>query len=76
MSDFTYRRREPEKTILYRIVLDHLEEFRQTADTRSGNARSLPRYVNNAFDRFLKCGILAHGFVRVRCPEGILDLRF
>ena len=39
----------------------------------------LPRFIKNEFDAFLECGILAHGFLRLRCgdwattsdPEGV-----
>ncbi len=30
-------------------------------------AASLPQFVKDQFDAFLECGILAHGFLRVRC---------
>jgi Transposase zinc-binding domain len=29
----------------------------------------LPRFVKDEFDAFLECGILAHGFLRLRCGE-------
>jgi HPt (histidine-containing phosphotransfer) domain-containing protein len=29
----------------------------------------LPRFVKDEFDAFLECGILAHGFLRLRCDE-------
>jgi hypothetical protein len=34
----------------------------------------LPAHVRGEFERFLTCGILAHGFVRVRCPTCRDDL--
>jgi hypothetical protein len=61
---FEYRRHEPEKTVLYRVVQEHLETFLRAAELRGG----LPRYVEQSFRRFLRCGILANGFARVRCP--------
>ena len=63
----TYRRREPEKTVLYETVRDHLESFLEYADSRNPGGAPLPKYVRQAFRRFLKCGILQHGFARVRC---------
>jgi hypothetical protein len=27
----------------------------------------LPQFVKDEFDAFLECGILAHGFLRLRC---------
>ncbi|SEU01394.1 hypothetical protein [Stigmatella erecta] len=29
--------------------------------------RGLPRYVEREFAKYLECGVLAHGFARVRC---------
>ena len=29
--------------------------------------RGLPRYVEKDFSNYLECGVLAHGFARVRC---------
>ncbi len=31
--------------------------------------RGLPRYVERDFARYLECGVLAHGFARVRLPS-------
>ena len=64
MGAFEYRRHEPEKTVLYRIVQEHLETFLRAAGLRGG----LPCYVERTFRGFLGCGILANGFARVRCP--------
>ena len=64
-----YHRRDPEQTVLYQVVRENLETFLEYADARSPEGRSLPRYVRNAFRRYLECGILAHGFARVRCPD-------
>ncbi len=69
METAVYRRRAPEKTVLYQVVQENLNSFLEYADTRSSEGKSLPRYVRNAFRRFLDCGILAKGFARVRCPD-------
>jgi hypothetical protein len=29
----------------------------------------LPEFVKAEFEAFLECGILAHGFLRLRCAE-------
>lgn len=29
----------------------------------------MPRFVKDAFDAFIECGILTHGFLRMRCGE-------
>jgi hypothetical protein len=36
---------------------------------RQGRNEHLPQFVNDEFDAFLECGILAHGFLRLRCAE-------
>ena len=68
-----YRRREPEKTALYRTVLADLNTFLERADERAEEGKGLPKYVREEFRRYLDCGILSKGFARVRCPECTLD---
>jgi len=63
----TYRRREPEKTLLYNIVRENLNTFLEFADRRAGGP--LPRYVRQEFFRFMDCGVLSRGFCRLRCPD-------
>ena len=60
----TYQRRDPEATVLHRVVRENLEGFLTRARSRE---RVVPRFVERAFRTFLRCGILAHGFVRVHC---------
>lgn len=31
--------------------------------------RSLPEYVREEFDEYLRCGVLDHGFLRVVCEQ-------
>lgn len=62
-----YERRRPEETILHCLVREHLETF--LAEVEAGGAASLPQFVKDEFDAFLECGILAHGFLRVRCAD-------
>ena len=59
------RRRRPEETALYQVLLEHLETFLERLED---GGRSLPRFVTRELFRFLRCGISAHGFNRVRCP--------
>jgi len=61
-----YRRREPEKDPLYQVLADHLETFLE--HTRAGD-RQIPAHVEGELRAFLECGILAHGFLRVRCDD-------
>ncbi len=58
--------------MLYGIVRDHFETFRQqAASLREGEG--LPRFVEQAFRDYLRCGWLAGGFARFRCAECGLD---
>ncbi len=49
------------------------EAVRETVATWLAEAsevgRGLPRYVERDFARYLECGVLAHGFARVRCES-------
>ncbi|MGH8469104.1 MAG: hypothetical protein ACREVY_09055 [Gammaproteobacteria bacterium] len=60
-----YERRRPEDTVLYQLVQEHLETFLAQVEAETGSA--LPEFVKVEFDAFLECGILAHGFLRLRC---------
>jgi hypothetical protein len=62
-----YERRRPEETTLYRVVQEHLETFLAQVEAETG--ASLPDFVKDEFDAFLECGILAHGFLRLRCAR-------
>lgn len=39
------------------------------APTEASTGAALPMFVKDEFDSFLECGILAHGFLRLRCGE-------
>ena len=62
-----YARRRPEETILYQLVQENLESFLAQVEAERGSG--LPEFVKDEFDAFLACGILAHGFLRLRCSE-------
>ena len=64
-----YRRREPERTLLHATVRAHWKTFLAEVEERGEAGASLPRFVVGEFERYLACGILAHGFARVRCTE-------
>jgi hypothetical protein len=63
-----YRRREPEKTVLYAIVRDHLETF-LSEPRRRDDGDGYPAFLEREFRRYLHCGLLARGFARLRCPD-------
>jgi hypothetical protein len=65
-----YRRRDPTATPLYPLVQRHLETFSETnlADAAADpDGESIPQWVEDDFRAYLRCGILAHGFARIRC---------
>ena len=62
-----YERHSPEQTTLYRLVQQHAATFFAQAEAEAGS--DLPQFVKDEFDAFLECGILAHGFLRLRCGD-------
>jgi len=62
-----YERHRPEQTTLYRLVQQHAETF--FAEVAAASGASLPSFIKDEFDAFLECGILAHGFLRLRCAD-------
>ena len=60
-----YERRRPEETILHCLVPEHLETFLAQLEAKTGTG--LPEFVRDEFESFLECGILVHGFLRLRC---------
>lgn len=59
----TYRRRDPESTVLHRAVRENLATFLDQAVEGGG----LPAFRERDFNKYLDCGVLAHGFTRVAC---------
>ncbi len=62
----TYQPRATESGVLHGVVREHLETFLAEAAGGAEGAR-LPAFVEQEFRDFLTCGVLAHGFARVRC---------
>src|SRR6516165_5502551 len=62
----TYAPRDPSSTVLYHVIAEPLETFLASlAD--DPEATGLPAYVQREFYDYLRCGILAHGFLRLGC---------
>ena len=59
-----YERHRPEQTLLYQIVDKHYPDFLAQL---AAEGKFLPDHVQREFTDFLKCGLLEHGFLRVRC---------
>jgi len=62
-----YERRRPEHTTLYQLVREHVETFFAQIENETGSG--LPDFVKDEFDAFLEYGVLAHGFLRLRCTD-------
>ncbi len=66
MPAVAYRRRTPETEPLYEVLSGHLETF---LEGLRATDRQLPRHVEQELRAYLECGILACGFLRVRCED-------
>ncbi len=66
-----YKRRHPEDSTLYQVIQDHVETFFAQVEQETGTG--LPLFLKDEFEAFLKYGILAHGFLRLRCRECIVN---
>jgi len=60
--------RSPTTGLLYGVVRTHLAEFLAAVNAETDGA-GLPGFVVNEFRKFLRCGVLVHGFARVRCGD-------
>ena len=63
-----YRPRRPRSSPLYRLIEDHFEQFATVYDERFARRWGYWRpVVARVVEKYLACGILEHGFARVRC---------
>jgi hypothetical protein len=62
----TYAPRDPSSTVLYHVIAEHLETFLASCHD-DPEATGFPAYVQQEFYDYLRCGILAHGFLRLGC---------
>src|SRR5262245_22325652 len=62
----TYAPRDPSSTVLYHVIAEHLETFLASL-AADPDATGVPVYVQREFYDYLRCGILAHGFLRLGC---------
>ncbi len=61
---FVYQRHKPEETDLYKIIEQNLPSFQSHLSSAD---ISLPGFVHEEFRSYLRCGLLKHGFLRVKC---------
>jgi hypothetical protein len=65
-----YIRRRPEESVLYRIIHHYRDDFEyRWEELFQQHYGALRSEVLDAFDRYLSCGILAHGCARARCER-------
>jgi len=63
-----YHPRRPQASPLFRLVQDHLHRLQTVYDDRFAREYGPWRpVVGEVTDKFLACGILEHGFARIRC---------
>ena len=63
-----YRPRRPRASPLYRLLEDHFAEFSTVYDERFAHRYGYWRpVIAEVVEKYLACGILEHGFARVRC---------
>jgi hypothetical protein len=65
-GDPVYTPRSPERTILHRTVCEQLEAFLARSRYRD---QPTPRFVEQTLRSYLRCGVLAHGFLRLHCDD-------
>lgn len=63
----SYQRRAPERTVLHELVARHAQSLLAELRDADPDGGGLPRYVERELAAYLRCGVLAHGFTRVRC---------
>jgi len=63
-----YKRRDPEATILYQVLDQNMEQFFASLESNP-DQKSLPYFVRKEFEKFLSCGVLRQGFVRLKCSD-------
>ena len=61
-----YKARCPEQTVLYKAVAANYRTLEAMAEQGD---KHLPKHVSREFEAFLKCGVLAHGFLRLKCDD-------
>lgn len=65
-----YHPRNPQSSPFYQCIADHYEEFERIYDEHYGREYGFWRpVIEEAIQKFLECGDLAHGFARVRCDN-------
>ena len=65
-----YTPRRPQASPLFRLVSDHLQRLQTIYDERFAREYGPWRpVVGQVTNKFLACGVLDHGFARIRCDD-------
>jgi len=64
-----YPRRDPESTLLHRLVRDWGETLFAEVRAADPAGRGLPRFVEEEIRQYGKCGVLAQGLTLWRCTK-------
>ena len=68
-APLSYQRRKPEESVLHDVVTRNLDACLTAAQERSEHGFGYPAFVEREFRKYLACGQLRRGFVRVKCAE-------
>lgn len=71
-----YAPRQPQRTVLYKLVQEHLETWLRSRREGCLDDDPIPAYVEKAFRDYLLCGIWGAGLVKLACPHGCDDAVF
>ena len=65
-----YKPRRPQASPLFRLVSEHVHRLQTVYDERFAREYGPWRpVVGQVADKFLACGVLEHGFARIRCDD-------
>ena len=65
-----YRPRQPQKTVLYRVLFHYFDRFLSEYESRFQREYGFFRpIVKEVVERYLDCGNPRSGFARIRCPD-------
>ena len=63
-----YKRRDPERAILYQVLQPNIDGFFRGLESNP-DQKPLPYFVRKELEKFLNCGLLRHGFIRLKCSD-------
>ena len=66
MAFLVYERRRPETSTLYHVVQENLDTLYGAVED-GALAIALPKFVKKELEGYLACGLLCHGFARLKC---------